>query len=333
MPFDLPMNARNLVRTFAVLFLIASIPESKAAQTIYVTSLRDNGRGSLREAVSRGDRRIEFKVGGEIRLQKMLEVAAHGLVIDGTSAPRPGITITGKPFSLRGVKNVTLRNLRFRMSSDDNLRVSGGCRNLLIENCSSTHGGDGAIDITQDYKTKQRPDGVTIRNCLIGATDKAMLVVAADNLTLQGNLFTNTGQRNPQLHDAKNFNVINNLARNFTVYGFRARAGSTGNAVGNLYPLSPLLPKRPDRTFLIDHKSGPCRVHTSGNIGPAKHDPNRQGNSSRLIGKLPDGVLSAAAAQEQVLSRAGARPLDRIDAALVKNDPSIRFRPSRTKDK
>ncbi|MGB0579291.1 MAG: right-handed parallel beta-helix repeat-containing protein [Limisphaerales bacterium] len=304
-----------------------------AAPTVYVTSLKDGGRGTLREAVSRGNRRIEFKVGGEIKLKKILEITVHDLGIDGSRAPRPGITITGSPFSLKGVRNTTVRHLRFRMSSDDNLRISGACRNLLIENCSSTHGGDGAIDITEDYKTKRRPDGVIIRNCLIGATDKAMLVVAVDNLTLEGNLFTNTGQRNPQVREAKNFNIINNVVRNFTVYGLLARAGSTGNFVGNAYPLSPLLPKRPDRTVRIDHKIGACRIYTSGNVGPAKYDLNRLGNSTRPIGRLPDGMVTANKLTQIVPSRVGARPLDRIDAALVKNDPSIKFRPSRTKDK
>lgn len=301
--------------------------------TVAVTTLKDGGPGSLREAVRRGNRRIHFKVGGEIRLKTMLEVKADNLVIDGTDAPRPGITITGKPFALIGVQNVRLKHLRFRNSSDDNLRILGPCRNVLVENCSSTHGGDGAIDITHDYKTLKRPDGVTIRNCLIAATDKAMLVVGADNLRLEGNLFTNTGQRNPQLHDAKNFNVVNNLVRNFTVYGFRARAGSTGNAVGNAYPLSPLLPKRPDRTFNVNHSSGACRIHTSGNLGPAKHDPNKQGNSPKPVGKLPDGVRPAQTIEKDITARVGAHPLDRIDTALVKNNPSIKFRPSNTKDK
>lgn len=323
------------VKTFCLIpiFLFVFAAEPGAATTVYVTSLKDSGRGSLREAVSRGNRRIEFKVGGEIKLRKMIELRAHDVVIDGKSAPRPGITITGSPFWVRDVRDVTLRHLRFRMSSDDNLRISGACQNLLVENCSSTHGGDGAIDITLDYKTKERPNGVTIRNCLIAATDKAMLVVGADNLTLEGNLFTNTGQRNPQLHDARNFNLFNNVVRNFTVYGFRARAGSTGNAVANLYPLSPLLPKRPDRTFLVDHKSGACRVHASGNVGPTEHDPNRQGNSSRPIGKLPRQRLSVSSLERSLSSRVGAQPLDRIDAALVKNDPAIKFRESRTKDK
>ncbi len=223
--------------------------------------------------------------------------------------------------------------MRFRWAKNDSFRIVGACRNILIENCSATHGGDGALDISHDYKTLKRPDGVTVRRCLIAATDKAMLVFGVDNLTLEQNLFTNTGQRNPQLHETRNFDLINNVVRNFTVYGLRARANSAGNAVGNVVPLSPLLPKRPDRTLLVYHKYGDCRIYTSDNIGPIRHDPNRQGNSSRPVGKLPRNILPVKSVEKSVIANGGARPLDRTDRALVANDPAIKFRPSNTADK
>ncbi len=322
-------------RPHALIGFLAAMAAAVHAQshTVRVTTLADSGPGSLREAVGKGGRRVEFAVGGEIRLAKMLVVVAHDLVVDGTGAPAPGVTVSGRPFAIDGARNVTLRNLRFRMSSDDNLRVIGACRNILIENCSSTHGGDGAIDITEDYKTHARPDGVTIRNCVIAATEKAMLVVGADNLTLERNLFTNNSRRNPQLHDAKGFNVVNNHIRNFAVYGLRVRAGSTGNVVGNLIPLSPLLPKRPDRAFIVDASGKAPRVHTAGNRGPDKLSPDKQGNSSRAIGRMPSDILSVEGLAQAVESACGARPLDRIDAALVRDNPAIEYRPSNTKDK
>jgi hypothetical protein len=244
---------------FVAAFMLA-LPAlvANAQQNYTVTTLADSGGGSLRDAVSKGGRTITFRIGGTIKLRKMLEITADDIVIDGASAPAPGITVREKTFSITDAGNITIRHLRFRYADNDSFRIVGACRNILIENCSATHGGDGALDITHDWKkTGKRPNGIIVRNCLIAATDKAMLVVGVDNLRLERNLFTNTGQRNPQLHDARNFNLINNHIRNFTVYGVRARAGATGNAIGNLIPLSPLLPKRPDRTFLIDQKSAP----------------------------------------------------------------------------
>ena len=319
----------NRLTLILLLFVVSA---ASARDAYVVTSLADSGPGTLRDALSQDGREITFQVGGVIHLRKLLEFQGRDVVIDGATAPAPGITVRDKTFSLHGARDVTIRHLRFRHAENDSFRVLGACENVLLENCSFTHGGDGALDITLDYKTQRRPRDITVRRCLIAATDKAMLVVGADRLTLRENLFTNTGQRNPQLHDAREFQLINNVIRNFTVYGVRARAGSTGNAIGNLVPLSPLLPKRPDRTFLIDHQSGPCRVYTDDNTGPAKHDPNRLGNLSSPVGNRPHAL--PATGLEAVLEAAvGARPLDGIDRALVANDPRIPFRPSNTKDK
>ncbi len=300
-----------------------------------VTSLDDSGPGSLREALNGSFRYVVFEVGGVIRLKSELKLTHHNVTIDGAAAPKPGITIVGKPFVIADVANIQIKHLRFRESSDDNLRISGACRNILIENCSSTHGGDGAIDITHDYKTGKRPTGIIIRNCLIGATEKAMLVVGVDNLYIDHNLFTNNGQRNPQLHDAKKFNVVNNLVRNWTVYGIRVRAGSTGNLIGNHVPLSPFLPKRPDRSMQVlkgdDSPAGV--VYCAGNLGPEGFDADRQGNCAQPVS--PDLMATHEARElEKVLaSKVGARPLDPVDQQLVENSLSIRPRPSMTKDK
>jgi pectate lyase len=316
-----------------LLFVLTTVtsPDSQGA-TFVVTSLKDNGPGTLREALSAGNRRVEFRIAGEIRLKKILEVTADNLEIDGRSSPGFGLTITGKPFSLNGARNVQIRNLRFRNSSDDNIRITGACDNILFENCSTTHGGDGALDITNDYKTLRRPNRITVRNCIIGATDKAMLIVGTDNVSLEGNLFTNTGQRNPQLRESKNFNIVNNVILNFTVYGILVRAGSTGNIIGNVIPLSPLLPKRPDRAVRIDQSTEKCQVFTASNIGPKGYDLNEQGSTSRPVGSTPTS-RSAGSLERTLSSRVGALPLDRIDQSLVKNDPSIKFRESMTKDK
>ncbi|MBL6764991.1 MAG: right-handed parallel beta-helix repeat-containing protein [Verrucomicrobiae bacterium] len=315
----------------AVLLCIVSLSPA-SADTYVVTTLADSGPGSLREALAKSGRTVTFRIAGVIRLRSMLEFTGRDLTIDGASAPGTGITVRDKTFSLNGAKDVTIRHLRFRHANNDAFRIVGDCRQILLENCSFTHGGDGALDITHDYKSLKRPGDVVVRRCLIAATDKAMLVVGADRLILERNLFTNTGQRNPQLHDAKEFNLLNNVIRNFTVYGLRVRAASSGNAVGNVIPLSPLLPKRPDRTFLIDPTSGECSVYTSGNIGPSQHDPNKFGTQRSPVGLLPN-TTDAAGLEAILETEVGARPLDAIDSALVANDPRIKFRPSMTKDK
>jgi len=176
---------RKIVLSF-LLFL--NLSPLAAQETYRVTTLADSGRGSLREALARGNRNVIFEVGGTIRLQGELKLKASNVSIDGSTAPEPGITLTGGVFSIEDARQVKVSHLRFRQSPDDNVRIIGGCRDILLENCTSTHGGDGAIDISHHYKTLKRPKGVTIRRCLIACTEKAMLVASADDLTLEENL-------------------------------------------------------------------------------------------------------------------------------------------------
>ena len=319
---------RKIVLSF-LLFL--NLSPLAAQETYRVTTLADSGRGSLREALARGNRNVIFEVGGTIRLQGELKLKASNVSIDGSTAPDPGITLTGGVFSIEDARQVKVSHLRFRQSPDDNVRIIGGCRDILLENCTSTHGGDGAIDISHHYKTLKRPKGVTIRRCLIACTEKAMLVASADDLTLEENLFTNNGQRNPQLHDAKRFLFANNVVRNFGTYGFRARGGSTGDAIGNIIPLSPKLPNRPDRTFIISDQSGATRVYCKDNVGPQKHPIDRLSTLGNPVnGDLPPIIRPARLLG--ILDEVGAHPHAKLDETLIEGDVSVPYRPSLTKD-
>ena len=67
---------------------------SPTGYTVYrVTSLADSGAGTLRDAVSRGNRLVVFDVGGTIRLSNDLYIYESYITIDGSSAPAPGLTI------------------------------------------------------------------------------------------------------------------------------------------------------------------------------------------------------------------------------------------------
>jgi hypothetical protein len=58
-----------------------------------VTTLADSGPGSLRDALSLGQRHVVFDVAGDIRLTRPLSVQGSFVTIDGESAPPPGITL------------------------------------------------------------------------------------------------------------------------------------------------------------------------------------------------------------------------------------------------
>ncbi len=301
-----------------------------------VTSLKNSGPGTLRAALEGGNRQIIFKVGGVILLKGALILQHPHVTIDGQSAPVPGISVEKKPFVIANTHDVILRHLRFRESDDDNLRITGSCRNIVVDHCSSTRAGDGAIDITVDYKTKSQPRDVTVSWCLLGGTDKAMLVASASKVTFHHNLFTNNGQRNPQLHDVEQFDFRNNVVRAWSVYGMRIRSGSTGNVVGNVFGPSSRPSKRSSLALIVAKDTGggdgpSTTVFVSGNMGPKDFDPNNLSTARQPLEAPKVDTFPLARVQATVLENAGARPLDKIDRQYVGGSAELKPRPARTK--
>ena len=73
----------------SLLFSTAGCRSQDQVEVVAVRSLEDSGPGTLRSALKSGNRRIEFKVGGEIELKQSLVVTVDNVIIDGTGAPHP----------------------------------------------------------------------------------------------------------------------------------------------------------------------------------------------------------------------------------------------------
>ncbi len=296
---------------------------------VTVTSLDDSGPGTLRSALERGNRHVVFKVGGTIALKSKIVLRQSEVTIDGRNAPSPGITITGRSFILQDVQNVVVRNLRFRESDDDNIRITGGSRNIVIDHCSSTRAMDGALDITLDYKTDARPRDITVSWCLFAGTDKASLIQSVSNLSMHHNLFINNGQRNPQLHDVRDFDLRNNVISYWLSYGTRIRAGSTGNLVNNLFGASMNPQKRVDAALLHDYPDDAVPeppVFMRGNVGPAPFDPNRLATTQSELQAPPVDTTAAALLMTTLVKNVGAQPIDRIDREYLEINRELGFR-------
>ncbi len=287
---------------------------------VKVTSLADDGPGSLREALRQGGRRIVFAKSGTVKLKKALRINKSKLTVDGINSV---VTIMGAPVAIEAASDIIIRNLRFRKSIDDNLRISGACRRIVIDHCSSTSADDGALDITIDYdKPKQRPADITVSWCIFAGTKKAMLISNADNISLHHNLFLDNDMRNPQLHDAKNFDFRNNVIHRWGVYGLRARAESTGNVMYNFFGPGSDAKKNQKLALVLMGKEeakipvGP--VHVNGNLGPGKLNLNSTSTAAKAFRVPPVRLWNAAEAYRYVIQYSGARPLDKVDQALLK---------------
>ena len=109
----------------------ASTPGGSGRPIYRVKNRSDSGSGSLRDALSQGNRYIVFDVAGEINLNQDIWVRGAFITIDGTTAPAPGITLKNRALLIHGNKgahDVIVRSIRSRNAS--------GC-----DSCSSTGAG------------------------------------------------------------------------------------------------------------------------------------------------------------------------------------------------
>lgn len=118
----------------------------RGGKVIEVTTLADNGTGSLRAALSAsGPRIIVFTVGGRIKLQSSLTIRNGDVTIAGQTAPGDGVMITNHTVSI-AANNVIIRHIRFRLGDEngveDDCLTGRNQQNIIIDHCSLSWGVD-----------------------------------------------------------------------------------------------------------------------------------------------------------------------------------------------
>ena len=315
-------------------------------QLVYrVTHLGNDGPGSLRDAVSAGMRKVVFDVAGEIvlsdpnpahaRPDPNIYVRGAFVTIDGHTAPSPGITLVGGGLTIRGdvgmAHDVIVRGLRIRSVPFDGVQVASGAYNVVLSNLSIWDSGDGLIDITE------HAHHVTVVSCILAGAIKATLVkYDASGVTLLGNLWVDSRNRNPQVSvdDAGTPAADTTVdMRNNMVYDWGGGAGTIihhgarANVVANFYA-SPSSSVSVQRKALTVCQGATCfdgdprnvaRAFAQGNISGdlPTIDINAVGTETGPFPAPPVATVDACAAARRVLANAGARPLDDVDRAYL----------------
>lgn len=323
----------------------------RGGEVIRVTTLKSEGRGSLRAALeSEGPRIVVFEVGGVIDLDmKPLVIARPFVTVAGQTAPSPGITVIRGPVSIK-TNDVFVQHIRVRPGDAGQPRRSGWEPDGI-----STRGGD-AFNITIDHcslswaidenlsASGPRTEGpqatsrkLTFSNCIIaeglsnsthrkGEHSKGTLVHDfCTEIAVIGNLYAHNMERNPYFKAHTTGIIVNNV-----IYNPGRKAVQLGFSPAE-WNNSKYTPKN-------------CRVSIVGNVlihgvDSQKHLPliahlgdaymkdnlafDRGGRPGPLLsGKVstleeepvwPDGLKPLAAKDviSQVIERAGARPRDR----------------------
>lgn len=208
------------------------------AQLVVVTSLEEDGPGSLRQALrAQGPRLIVFEVGGIIDLaQKPLNIRESDVYVAGQTAPAPGITVIRGGLRIE-TDRVVLQHLAVRPGDagnskrsgwePDGVTTTGGPRDVWVDQCSITW----SVDENLSASTYKSPHGgpaerIHFRNCLVaealndsshtkGPHSKGTLVYGGtQNVAIVGCLYSSQVERNPLFQPGTSGTVVNNVIVN-----------------------------------------------------------------------------------------------------------------------
>jgi pectate lyase len=217
-----------------------------------VTSLGDNGAGTLRDAVSQACRYVVFDVGGTITLGSTLTISDSYLTIDGASAPAPGITIDHPTIdegvviesrlSVGPVHDVIVHNLTHTGpgghddTSSDIWGLDGSAHpvyNIILHHITASGANDGIFDMSGEVHD------VTVSWNLIFGTETASSVTGGIgrkwNISVHHNVFAQNQERQVKVRGDAEVDYVNNVVYGWGWQGCSAR----GLQIDSVDPIDP----------------------------------------------------------------------------------------------
>ncbi len=254
----------------------------RGGKVITVTSLEDDGPGTLREACETGGARIiVFNVAGIIKLKTPLIIRAPYITIAGQTAPGDGICVAGETVWI-DTHDVVIRHMRFRRGETfvgrrDDAIGGNPVGNIMLDHISATWGLDENMSIYRhmyspgaDYKDQKLPTvNITIQNSLFGeALDTYNhafgSTLGGENCSFMRNMWASNAGRNPSIGWNGIFNFVNNVMFNWV---HRSIDGgdytAKYNIINNYYKPGPLTPlDQPVSYRILKPEAGRSKLDT-----------------------------------------------------------------------
>lgn len=294
-------------------------PGGKGGDIFWVESLADDGgSNTLRAGLSRGERVIKFRIGGQIKLNQALVIRESYLTIDGLSAPTP-VTITGNGLIVRGAHDIIIQGIRLRNTIKDGISIQYNSHHILIQQVSIHGSGDGNLDITA-FKAGSTVHDITVAWSILArpAGSGKNVLIKYNNphrISLHHNLFISARQRNPQMRSDAPSGDVNLDFRNNVIWQWPGGYGTLiygakANVVGNYYASD----DRSDSTLLVNNGA---EVFAIDNVSGDGVDIDVRGNKSSPFPSAPVTTTSVCDAAAAVLESSGVQPRDDIDQGYV----------------
>ncbi len=264
----------------------------RGGRVFVVTSLENDGPGTLREALEAGGPRIVvFNVAGVIKLDGPIHVRAPYLTLAGNTAPGDGVCVAGATVAI-DTHDVIIRHMRFRrgetwVGARDDALGGNPVGNVMIDHVSASWGLDECLSM---YRHMHRSGGedlklptvnITIQNSIFSEALNTYnhsfgSTLGGHNSTFFSNLWASNAGRNPSIGMHGDFTFANNVLFNWvhrTTDGGDDR--SRYNIINNYYKPGPATPKDDPIAWRMlkpetgGPKGGPRafgKAHVSGNV-------------------------------------------------------------------
>ena len=311
-------------------------------KVVHVTNLLDAGAGSLRDAISQGNRIVVFDVGGVISITSKLVAAGDNLTIAGQTAPGDGITIYGDGTSFSSRKNIVVRFVRFHQglaqgSAEGTKAVNlTDVQNMIFDHVSIQWGRWDGFGVTGDSST------VTLQDSIVGEgivpQKFGSIIDSVDQITVARNLWIDNESRNPKFK--ANGQYINNVVYNWGdgggLIGGHSSADWYEDVINNYLIAGPA-----NAGGFLSQYASTDRVFHQGNLvdlnldgilnGRAVADADFKGDSPPTFETAAHNkpavavtVLTPQAAYDRILAQAGVcSKRDTVDLRLVTQARSL----------
>jgi pectate lyase len=267
----------------------------RGGKVIEVTSLADDGPGTLRAAVNVSSPRIiVFRVVGTIELKSELQILNPFVTLAGQTAPGGGICIKGAGIAIM-THDVLIQHIRVRPGNkgpiqaeiNDAISIMGkyagqndDAYNVVVDHVSASWGEDETVS------TWFGAHDITISWCIISEalnrsrhrkkTHSAGLLIgdSSYHVSIHHNLLAHNDFRNPLISKGGTHDIVNNVIYNWGV--LPAEIGDYDsntflNFIGNCFIAGSSTNPGP---FEILFSEGNPNIFVKDNIGPHRPDPN-----------------------------------------------------------
>ncbi len=264
-------------------------PAGRGGKVIEVTSIADNGPGSLRAALEDTNPRIiVFRTDGTIELESDLVINYPFVTVAGQTAPGDGICLKNCSLVIT-THDVLIQHIRIRpgnkgnTDADDNdaIKIYGphgntsGARDVVLDHISASWSEDEVIS------TWFGPREITICWSIISealnrsrhrkGTHSAGLLIgdSSDHVSVHHNLLVHNSFRNPLIIDGGTHDVVNNVIYNWgDIPGEIVDTDSNSflNFVANYYLPGPSS-QIPNEAIIINGTTGTPQIYVEGNLG------------------------------------------------------------------